>query len=154
VRRIEIRPCRRDDLRALEWDGEFRCERALFARVFERTVTGGGMAMLVAASGREHLGQIWVDLARDPTRAILWALRVKPAHCGRGLGTALIAAGEQLAVAAGRACIDLEVEPHNLRAGRLYERLGYLWIRRELARDAFSGEPLGFEIDVLRRVLP
>jgi GNAT superfamily N-acetyltransferase len=47
---------------------------------------------------------------------------------GRGVGTALIKAAEDLAIGWGRAAIGLGVGPENEGARRLYERLGYeLW---------------------------
>jgi ribosomal protein S18 acetylase RimI-like enzyme len=149
---LEIRPCRRGDLRALEWGDVFRGERTRFARVFA-VAEHGGMAMLVAERAGHHAGQIWIDLARDRARAVLWALRVKPEHRGRGIGTALVAAGERVARGADRTCVELEVEPHNARARALYERLGYVWVRRQLAIDALTGVRLALELDVLRRTI-
>jgi ribosomal protein S18 acetylase RimI-like enzyme len=84
---------------------------------------------------------------------VLWALRVKPGWRGRGIGTRLIAAAEQVARRAGRSWAELEVEPHNTRARALYEGLGYRWLRRQLAVDALTGARLDFELDVLRRPL-
>jgi ribosomal protein S18 acetylase RimI-like enzyme len=44
---------------------------------------------------------------------------------GRGIGTAIIAAAEALAIDWGYSSIGLAVEPGNTGARRLYERLGY-----------------------------
>ena len=149
---IEVRACGRADLAALEWGGAYASDRPLFRHVLALAETGA-MAMLVAEHGGEHVGQLWVDLARGGDVAILWALRVRPAWRGRGVGTQLVAAGERVAARARRAWAEIEVEPPNTRARALYERLGYRWVRRAPARDAMTGARLAFELDVLRRRL-
>jgi GNAT superfamily N-acetyltransferase len=149
---VVVRRCRRPDLPLLEWDGEFTPARALFAQLFA-LARRGAIVMLVAGCAREHLGQIWIDLARTPPGALLWALRVKPTWRGRGVGTQLIMVAEQVAASLARPWAEIEVEPGNLRARALYERLGYRWNRSEIALDALSRAPLDFEVDVLRRQL-
>ena len=52
-------------------------------------------------------------------------MRVKSAWRGGGIGSRLLAAAEQLAIARGFAAIDLEVEATNQRARALYDRRGY-----------------------------
>ena len=148
---IVIRRCRRGDLRAHAW-GPYRDALPMIARVFE-LAERGTMVMLVATTGNRHVGQSWLDLARYRTGAVLWALRVKPAWRGRGIGTRLIAAAEQTARRAGRAWLEIEVELGNTRARELYERLGYSWLHRRWASDALTGAPLTFELDILRRPL-
>lgn len=149
---IEVRACRRADLPALEWGGVYACDRPLFERVLALAETGT-MAMLVAEHAGEHVGQLWVDLSRAADSALLWALRVRPAWRRCGVGARLVTAGERVAMRAGRVWAELEVELPNTRARALYERLGYAWVRRAPARDAITGAPLPFELDVLRRRL-
>lgn len=52
-------------------------------------------------------------------------LQVREGHRGAGVGTALIAAAEQLCAAGGRREVAVGVAADNEAAARLYERLGY-----------------------------
>lgn len=148
-----IRPCTREDLRALEWDGAYRDDRILIDTVFKRA-SAGAMGMLVAEIGGTLVGQIWIDFARKPGIAILWALRVVPSWRRHGIGTLLIDAAERSARRAGARATELGIEDDNSRARSLYEGLGYRRVGREIAVDSVTGEPLGFELDVLRRSIP
>ena len=119
-----IRACRTEDLAALEWGGEFTHDRSLIEMVHDLS-RAGTMAMLVADTGDELVGQVWVDFARSPQIATLWALRVRPAWRRRGLGSALLAAAEALARARRVPYTELEVDPANTPALQLYGRRGY-----------------------------
>jgi ribosomal protein S18 acetylase RimI-like enzyme len=131
---IVIRPCEPGDLRELEWDGEYTHDRPIIDATYART-RDGSMEMLLADLGGAVIGQIWVDLARERAAAKLWALRVKPPWRGRGIGRRLLAAAERVAGRRGFAEVEIEVEPGNPDARRLYEAVGY-----ELARfDEASG---------------
>jgi ribosomal protein S18 acetylase RimI-like enzyme len=149
--RVVIRPCEETDLDALEWDGEFAHDRPIIDSTFARTRTRT-MLMLVAEVNRAHIGQAWIDLARAPGRGHIWALRVKPAWQGQGIGAQLLRACERAIAARGRSVSPLEVEPQNLRARALYERLGYLHVRCELVCDE-AGRMLGRGFDLLQKCL-
>jgi ribosomal protein S18 acetylase RimI-like enzyme len=146
---VTIRYCRRADLPALEDDGAFG---PMLMRTFD-LARRGVMAMLVAGSGSVVIGQIWIDFVRDHAGAVLWALRVRPPWRNRGIGRRLITAGERLAWERGCSWIEIEAELHNARARALYERLGYLWVRRGRAVDAITGAPIAIELDTFRRML-
>ena len=150
---VAIRRCEPADLAALAWAPELDAERGVIAWAFDQSLAGA-MVMLVAAAGGAVVGQVWVDLARKPGVGVLWALRVREAWRGRGIGRRLVAAGEAAAAAAGARQTELAVEPANTRARALYERLGYRRIGRERGVHAVTGAPLGTIHDVLRRPLP
>ena len=57
--------------------------------------------------------------------ALLDEVFLDPVHRGSGVGTALVEAAVDHARALGASRIFLEVEAHNDRARRLYERLGF-----------------------------
>ena len=116
--------CRPEDLAALEWGGEFTHDRSLIEMVHDLSCAGK-MAMLVADTGDELVGQVWVDFARSQEIATLWALRVRPPWRRRGLASALLAASESLARARRVAYTELEVDPANAAALQLYGRRGY-----------------------------
>jgi GNAT superfamily N-acetyltransferase len=145
-----VRRCDPADLPALEWSAALHEERPVIAWAFARAQRGE-MIMLVAQVGPWLVGQIWIDLARKPGIALLWALRVQPDWRGRGIGTSLIAAAEREAARVGWREAELAVVPGNARARALYERLGYFEVGREPAIHALTGAPLGFELELLRR---
>lgn len=85
-------------------------------------------AVLLAETGNGAVvGRL--SIARDlhPASAHVAELGVLVAATARrqGVGTALLAAAEEWARAAGISRIELQVFPHNTPAIRLYERLGY-----------------------------
>ena len=123
---VLIRPCRREDLPALEWFGLFAHERRLFRRMYRRHLSGLSHLLTVEANG-EPSGQAWLDLDRysDRRAAVLWAVRLLPCLQNLGIGTRLVAAGEEEARRRGFPALELSVEPDNPGALRLYRRLGY-----------------------------
>jgi ribosomal protein S18 acetylase RimI-like enzyme len=123
---VVIRPCRADDLPALEWFGLFAPHRALIHRVFEQHRRGEAV-MLVAEVSGEASGQLWIDLQRHAAERVgeIWAVRVLPCLQGHGIGARLIGAAESLLLARGFRGATLTVDIDNPGARRLYERLGY-----------------------------
>ncbi|MDB4963305.1 MAG: acetyltransferase [Myxococcales bacterium] len=127
-----IRHCRRDDLDALEWDGAFTHDRDIIRDTFAHAATGT-MIMLVAEEDGSIVGQLWIDLARYPKVAYVWAVRVRPVHRTHGLATHLLAEAERIGASHACAYAELDVDADNVRAVELYARLGY----REVRRDGF-----------------
>ncbi len=148
---MAIRRCREEDLEALEWEGEFAHDRALIRGMFER-MQRGSIVMLVAPRGGEIAGQLWVDTPPAQT-AHIWALRVKAVWRGRGVARELLQAAELESVAQGFTSIELDVEPMNHIAVRLYLRCGYQIVRTELVWDSLTGRALGPRFLVLRKPL-
>ncbi len=140
-----IRGCRESDLDALEWDGQFAHDRAVIRSTFAHT-RRGTMLMLVAEHRGAHVGQAWIDLRRAPRTAVVWALRVKPSWQGRGIATRLLARCERAIAARSLHVAELEVEPANTEARRLYEKAGYIHVRSELARDDAGAIGRGFDV--------
>jgi ribosomal protein S18 acetylase RimI-like enzyme len=85
------------------------------------------VAILVADDDGVPVGKVHLDFeTRAAEREVaLIAAAVVPELRSRGIGTALMAAAEELVCSRGYGAIVLGVEDSNPRARRLYERLGY-----------------------------
>ncbi len=136
VEAVVIRAVRVEDLPALEWDGVYTSYRCLFRDTYEDAERGRRI-MLVAVAGSGMVGQVFVQLsstdtqfADGATRGYLYALRVRPAWRGQGVGTRLIAAAEAALRARGFSTAVIAATKDNTGAVRLYQRMGY-WILME-----------------------
>jgi ribosomal protein S18 acetylase RimI-like enzyme len=138
--KVVIRPCTRDDLRALEWHGQFTHHRELIDEAFARQERGENLMLLADLNGFPA-AQAWVDLAaRAEYRAgLLWAVRVYPFLRGLGLGARMIAAAETALRERGFRWAEIGVEKDNPRARRLYERAGYQLHRELLEWYEYTG---------------
>ena len=117
-----------------------------YIRALQRHPDG---ALLVAeVAGGELVGRL--SLMRDPHPASRHVadvgLMVAAAYRRRGIGTALMAAAEEWARAAGVTKLELHVFPHNHPAIALYEKLGY---EREGLRRGHYARADGLLRDVL-----
>jgi GNAT superfamily N-acetyltransferase len=129
---MDIRPATRDDVEVLieqlkdapaaqhhireRWGVQERDE-GVFLLAHDEGIVGQTMVL-------RHSRYAEVVAADDP--AEINGLHAFPR--GRGVGTALVQAAEEVTAGWGRAVIGLAVELDNERARRLYERLGYqLW---------------------------
>jgi ribosomal protein S18 acetylase RimI-like enzyme len=122
---VAIRQCEERDLEHFEVFG------APHHIAYCREQFGRGsdaMAILVAVDGDDvPVGKLHLDFESHATgrTALLIAAAVAPELRGRGIGTALMAAAEELVCSRGFVAIVLGVEDSNPGARRLYERLGY-----------------------------
>ncbi len=125
---VTVRLARHDDLPKLEWFGQYRRFRALYARSF-REQEAGRRLMLLADVGGFPVGHIFVSLrsgkASGPLHAYFYAFRVLEMFRGLGIGSFLLAHAESAAQNAGCSRALIAVAKTNSRAQRLYERRGY-----------------------------
>ncbi|MBP7694796.1 MAG: GNAT family N-acetyltransferase [Anaerolineales bacterium] len=126
-----IRLLEERDLPALEWEGEYRHYRAVFRANFD-DMQRGQRLLLVAVQGAQLVGQIFVQFnsaehqyADGRFRGYLYALRVRPAWRGQGLGRRLVLAAEAGLLERHYQTAVIAVAKTNERARRLYLRLGY-----------------------------
>jgi ribosomal protein S18 acetylase RimI-like enzyme len=121
---IRVRPCEERDLDRFDVFGT--PQHVDYCREeFKRG--GDAVTILVADDGGAPVGKIHLDFETRASEqeAVLIAAAVVPELRSRGIGTALMAAAEELVSSRGFGAIVLGVEDSNPRARRLYERLGY-----------------------------
>lgn len=120
-----------DDLVALE-QATFDNDRISRAQ-YRRHLDSDSACVLVASAGPHRLlGAAVVFFRRGSAVARLYSLATRPQARGKGVGSALVAAAEQLARQRGGDRLRLEVRLENSAAIRLYEGSGY----RRFARVA------------------
>jgi ribosomal protein S18 acetylase RimI-like enzyme len=131
---IRVRPLRASDL-----DRIFSARsRPSGERWLDRQAVGA-MAVAVAELDREPVGRVCLDFVElaGLGAARLYAAHVEPPFQSRGIGSALIAHVERLALEHGFATVRLEVEKTNQRARSLYERLGYAVVGEQVNRWSY-----------------
>jgi ribosomal protein S18 acetylase RimI-like enzyme len=122
-----LRLARLDDLDALV-ALEHRCFELdrLSRRSFRHFLGSDTASCLIAERGGELLGYALVLFHGRTALARLYSMAVAPEHQGDGLGRALLAAAETVALDAGTAIMRLEVHPQNTAAIALYRSAGYV----------------------------
>ena len=122
VRRAELSDL--DDLVALE-ESSFATDR-LSREQYRRHLDSETAQVLVAsANHRRFLGTAVVFFRKGTKVARLYSIATHAEARGKGVGSALLEASEQLARRRGCKVLRLEVRTDNDAAIRLYERLGY-----------------------------
>lgn len=130
--RVVIRQVTLEDLPALEWEGEFRHFRRVYAQAYERARQGLALLWVAELSGASIIGQVFIQLFSDRLeladgceRAYLYSFRIRPAFREAGLGSRLLAFVEEDLLKRGFEYITLNVAKDNPRALKLYLRHGY-----------------------------
>ena len=121
-----IRPARLQDLEALVAieNRSFDVDR-FSRRSFRYLLTKANAETLVYEQQERVLAYVMLLFNTGTSLARLYSLAVDPELRGRGVGSALIAAAEESAVAHDCIYLRLEVRQDNVTAIRLYEKLGY-----------------------------
>lgn len=124
LRRL-YRSTREEELAATAWpetikqsfcDSQFDLQHADYVRRHP------GGEFLVLRAGSEPVGRLYLDTIGESVHVI--DIAVLPAWRGRGIGSSLLAALQQRAVAAGKT-LSLQVLAWNDRAIALYRRAGF-----------------------------
>lgn len=129
---VEIKPCRKEDLVALERSMPSTGRSRFHERRFRQQLSGASTYLVAWLDGEPvgHLNVIWTedeDLSKHLSGCPeLNALGVwPPERRSQGIGRALVAAGEQMVRARGLTRAAMGVGLANHRAASLYEELGY-----------------------------
>jgi GNAT superfamily N-acetyltransferase len=143
--RIRLRSTLESDLPALEWWGWHSEHRNIIRSVFDQSQHGESI-MLVADSDGFPVGQLWIDLMRKRREGvgILWAVRVIPGLQGCGIGSRLVACGEQALEDLGYGTAEITAEYENSGVKEFYERMGYQVVGSERDERTYS-DPAGVD---------
>jgi len=128
---VEIRPASHADLPGMEWEGKYRHFRRLYRAAYQDACDGRKMILIAERAGR-IVGQLIVQFGTDLAclentglTGYLYSLRVREGHRGQGVGSQLIGTAEEALRERSYRQAAIAAAKDNLRARRLYERLGY-----------------------------
>lgn len=129
---LKLRILRREDLPALEWDGEYTHFRRLYQDVYQSASRGSAVMWVAELPEAGIIGQLFVqlnsarrDLADGVRRAYLYGFRIKPQYRRFGAGSRLLQAAEEDLVRRKFTSLTLNVGKDNPAALRFYERHAY-----------------------------
>lgn len=132
ISQISIRHVTRQDLPALEWDGEYTHFRRLFAEAYRQSELGQSILWVAELPGLGVVGQLFVQtdsqntrLADGRQRAYIYGFRVRPPYRGMGIGSRMLKIAEADLARQDYRTVSLNVGRDNLAARRMYERCGY-----------------------------
>lgn len=138
LRRFNIRPLKREDLPALEWEGEFAHFRLVYQSVYERIQNGSAFAWIAETEINGLVGQVFLQLKSDQpewangwSRAYLYSFRIKPAYRNLGIGTKMIETIQQYLLKKHFSRLTLNVARDNSSGIRFYKRLGFQIVAEE-----------------------
>ncbi len=129
---VNIRQLRKEDLPALEWEGEFRHFHNLYAETYARMIKG--LTVMWVAELPQHgiIGQVFIqfvcdrpELADGWQRAYLFSFRIRPQYRSLGLGSRMVKVIEDFLLEKRYSRLTLNVGKDNPDAIRLYKRLGF-----------------------------
>jgi ribosomal protein S18 acetylase RimI-like enzyme len=135
---VNIRQLRKNDLPALEWEGEYTHFRQIYTDAYYRSLRGLSVLWVADLRNVGIIGQVFIQLTCDRpeladgrVRAYLYSFRVKPDFRSHGLGKKILDAIEKDLVDRGFKYVTLNVAKDNPRAQELYERNGYHVVAHE-----------------------
>ncbi len=143
---LHIRSGEAADIEALlDLENEVFATDRLTRRGFQRFLGSPTAALLVAEQQGRLAGYALVLFRPNSSIARLYSIAVPPLLEGRGVGPALIAAGEEAARKRGSTRLRLEVDETNARAIARYRKSGYELFGRYLDYYDDHGNALRFE---------
>jgi ribosomal protein S18 acetylase RimI-like enzyme len=147
MNQLVIRQVRKDDLPALEWEGEYSHFRFIYQDAFRRALRGLSVLWVAELEEKGILGQVFIQLQCDRPelcngidRAYLFGFRVRPAYRSLGVGSAMLRVVERDLVERGYRFLTLNVARENVDAIRLYQRRGFQIVAPEPGRWQYVDE--------------
>ena len=129
---VTIRTMVDTDLPGLEWEGEYRHFRRVYADAYHRMQRGLSVLWVAEHPERGIVGQVFIQLVCDRPeladgveRAYLYSFRVRKEYRSFGLGSRIMEAVEEDLRERGFQYVTLNVARDNPRAQQLYVRRGY-----------------------------
>lgn len=121
-----IREARSTDIDALtRLEAECFASDRLSRRSLASLAKSSSACVLVASDADGPVGYAVVLMRRGSRRARLYSIAVTSMAAGRGIGSGLLSAAEDIAHRRGATRLHLEVRADNVKAVALYERAGY-----------------------------
>lgn len=138
LERVVIRQALAKDLPGLEWDGEFKHFRRVYADAYRRSQQGLSLMWVAVLEPVGIVGQVFIQLVCDRVeladgrqRAYLYSFRVRPPYRSAGLGGRIMDVVEDDLRRRNFQYITLNVAKDNPRAEQLYARRGYRKVAHE-----------------------
>ena len=132
IDKLLVRQATKADVANLEWGGELIHFRNLFNDAYKNVENGVGQIWVAELKSHGLVGQAIISLASNrldlsdgSERAYLYGFRVMPGFRNRGIGTWMMQFLESDLCNRGFKKVTLNVARENVKALRLYSRLGY-----------------------------
>ncbi len=147
INQVIIRPVTEEDLPGMEWDGEYRHFRRVYAEAYQRMNRGYSVLWVADLPGTGLIGQVFIqlfcdrpELADGSERAYLYSFRVRSAFRSYGLGSLIMDVVEDDLRERGFQYVTLNVARDNPGAQRLYLRRGYRVVAPEAGIWSYPDE--------------
>lgn len=135
---LVIRHACKNDLSAMEWNGEYKHFRRVYSEAFQHMQRGHSILWLAEHREAGLIGQVFIqlicdrhELADGQERAYLYSFRVHQKYRSQGIGTRMMDVVEQDLIERGFRIVTLNVARDNPRAQQLYVRRGYYVVAPE-----------------------
>ncbi|MCE1253419.1 MAG: GNAT family N-acetyltransferase [Anaerolineae bacterium] len=130
---VSIRQIRKPDLPGLEWGGEYKHFRRIYADAYQRVLKGLSLIWVAELHPVGLIGQLFIqlncdrpELADGVYKAYMYAFRIRETFRSRGLGTLMMKTIESDLKRRSFSVLTLNVAKDNPRAQELYKRLGFV----------------------------
>ncbi|MBE0696294.1 MAG: GNAT family N-acetyltransferase [Anaerolineaceae bacterium] len=135
---VIVRQARKEDLPGMEWNGEYKHFRRVYAEAYQQMQRGHSILWLAEHKEIGLIGQVFIQLVCDRheladglERAYLYSFRVHQKYRGKGVGSQMMDHVEEDLIQRSYRYITLNVARDNPRAQQLYVRRGYYVVAPE-----------------------